>query len=200
MSCATSRPRAARRQLPRRPLMFEPGDEMGLWRQHRQCRPAWWRSPAGKSIDRYFSDNITGPLGMNDTGFAITEKQRARQAGLHVRGHGRKAGAASRSRSWTAPTAFSGGGGIYSTAPDYLTLLQALLNGGSLRGANILRPETVALMAANQIGNLEAGIMETTNPGAFERRRFLPGRPAALGARPHDQCRCRCRTAARPAA
>ena len=74
----------------------------------------------------------------------------------------------SRSKSSTAPTAFSGGGGIYSTAPDYLTLLQALLNGGSLRGTSILRPESVAPMAANQIGNLEIGVMRTTNPGAFE--------------------------------
>ena len=56
---------------------------------------------------------------------------------------------------------FSGGGGIYSTAPDYLTLLQALLNGGSFRGTTILQPETVASMSANQIGNLEAGILKT---------------------------------------
>jgi CubicO group peptidase (beta-lactamase class C family) len=59
---------------------------------------------------------------------------------------------------------FSGGGGMYSTAPDYLILLLALLNGGSLAGTSILRPETVALMSVNQIGKLEAGILKTTNP------------------------------------
>jgi hypothetical protein len=46
----------------------------------------------------------------------------------------------------------------------YLTLLQALLNGGCLRETGILRPETVALMSENQIGNLEVGILKTTNP------------------------------------
>jgi CubicO group peptidase (beta-lactamase class C family) len=70
---------------------------------------------------------------------------------------------------------FSGGGGIYSTAPDYLTLLQALLNGGSLRETGILRPETVALMSANQIGNLEVGILKTTNPALSNDVDFFPG-------------------------
>ena len=125
---------------------------------------------------------------MNDTGFAISEKQRARQASLHVRdAHGKLLPQAF--EKLATPTAFSGGGGIYSTAPDYLILLQALLNGGSFRGTRILRPESVASMAANQIGNLEIGVMRTTNPGAFERRRSPPGRSVEMGARPHDQCR-----------
>jgi CubicO group peptidase (beta-lactamase class C family) len=69
----------------------------------------------------------------------------------------------------------SGGGGIYSTAPDYLILLQALLNGGSLHGTAILRPETVALMSQNQIGDLEAGVMKTTNPALSSDVDFFPG-------------------------
>jgi CubicO group peptidase (beta-lactamase class C family) len=54
-------------------------------------------------------------------------------------------------------------------------LLQALLNGGSLAGKSILRPETVALMSTNQIGNLEAGIMKTTNPALSNDVDFFPG-------------------------
>ena len=78
-------------RLPRRPLMFEPGTRWAyggsLDNVGRLVEIA-----GGQSLDRYFSDHITGPLGMNDTGFAISEKQRARQASLHVRGAGRKAG------------------------------------------------------------------------------------------------------------
>ena len=85
---------------------------------------------SGQSLDRYFSDHITGPLGMNDTAFSITEKQRARQASLHVR-EADGTLVPQPLEKQTAPKVFSGGGGIYSTAPDYLTLLQALLNGGS---------------------------------------------------------------------
>lgn len=149
-------------QWPRRPLMFEPGTKWAyggsLDNVGRLVEIA-----SGQNLDRYFNDNITGPLGMNDTAFVITEKQRARQASLHVRdAHGKLLPQALEKP--TAPTAFSGGGGIYSTAPDYLTLLQALLNGGNLRGTRILRPESVASMAVNQIGNLEIGVMRTTNP------------------------------------
>ncbi|QWG20752.1 beta-lactamase family protein [Bradyrhizobium sediminis] len=159
--------------LPRRPLMFEPGarwayggslDEVG-----RLVEIA-----GGKSIDQYFRDHILGPLGMNDTAFAITDEQRARQASLHVRGADGRLLPQPLEKP-TARNAPTGGGGIYSTAPDYLTLLQALLNDGSLGGTRILRPQTVALMSANQIGNLEAGILKTANPALSNDVDFFPG-------------------------
>jgi CubicO group peptidase (beta-lactamase class C family) len=159
--------------LPRRPLMFEPGTR---WAYGGSLDYAGRlvEIAGGKSIDRYLRDHILGPLGMNDTAFAITDEQRARQASLHVRG----ADGRLLPQPLEKPTARnvpSGGGGIYSTAPDYLTLLQALLNGGSLRGAKILRPETVALMSANQIGNLQAGILKTANPALSNDVDFFPG-------------------------
>jgi methyl acetate hydrolase len=159
--------------LPRMPLMFEPGSRWAyggsLDRVGRMVEIA-----GGQSLDRYFSDHITGPLGMNDTGFSLTEKQRARQASLHVREANGKLVPQPLEKP-NVPKAFSGGGGIYSTAPDYLTLLQALLNGGSLRETRILRPETVALMSTNQIGELEAGILKTTNPALSNDVDFFPG-------------------------
>jgi methyl acetate hydrolase len=159
--------------LPRMPLMFEPGAKWsyggGLDRVGRMVEIA-----GGQSLDRYFNDHITGPLGMNDTGFSLNEKQRARQADLHVRDANGKLVPKPLEKP-SLPKVFSGGGGIYSTAPDYLTLLQALLNGGSLRGTTILQPETVALMSANQIGNLEAGILKTTNPALSNDVDFFPG-------------------------
>jgi CubicO group peptidase (beta-lactamase class C family) len=162
-----------KKDFPRMPLMFEPGEKWAyggsIDRVSRMVEIA-----SGQGIDRYFRDNITGPLGMNDTGFTITEKQRARQARLHRRGADGKLVMQPFEKLET-PTVFSGGGGIYSTAPDYLRLLQALLNGGSLDGAKILKAETVADMAVNQIGNLEAGIMKTTNPQLSNDVDFFPG-------------------------
>jgi len=159
--------------FPRMPLMFEPGSRWAyggsLDRVGRMVEIV-----GGQSLDRYFSDHITGPLGMNDTGFSLNEPQRARQARLHVREANGKLVPQPFEKP-DAPKVFSGGGGIYSTAPDYLTLLQALLNGGSLRGTSILRPETVALMSANQIGELEAGILQTTNPALSNDVDFFPG-------------------------
>ena len=159
--------------LPRMPLMFEPGARWAyggsLDRVGRMVEIA-----SGQSLDRYFTDHITGPLGMNDTGFSITGKQRARQASLHVRDANGKLLPQALEKP-TVAKVFSGGGGIYSTAPDYLTLLQALLNAGNLREASILRPESIALMATNQIGNLEAGILKTTNPALSNDVDFFPG-------------------------
>ena len=173
--------------LPRMPLMFEPGARWAyggsIDRVGRMVEIA-----SGQTLERYFRDHITGPLAMNDTGPTITEKQRARQASLHRRGADGKL-VPQPFEKLNVPTNFSGGGGIYSTAPDYLTLLQALLNGGSLRGASILRPETVALMGRNQIGNIEAGDPQDRESGPVERRGLFPGRSSAMGAGTHDQCR-----------
>jgi CubicO group peptidase (beta-lactamase class C family) len=161
------------RALPRMPLMFEPGSRWAyggsLDRVGRMVEIA-----GGQSLDRYFSDHITGPLGMNDTTFSLGEKQRARQASLHVREATGKLVPQPLEKP-NVPKAFSGGGGIYSTAPDYLALLQALLNGGRLRETRILRPESVALMSTNQIGSLEAGILKTTNPALSNDVDFFPG-------------------------
>jgi methyl acetate hydrolase len=167
------------RNLPRRPLLFEPGtgwayggslDYVG-----RMVEIA-----SGQNLDRYFRDHITGPLGMDDTGFSLNERQRAREASLHVRETSGRLVPQPLERQ-LPQTSFSGGGGIYSTAPDYLTLLQALLNGGSLRGAEILHPQTVALMGENQIGNLEAGRMKTTNPALSNDVDFFPGKRLRWG-------------------
>jgi methyl acetate hydrolase len=159
--------------LPRKPLMFEPGTRWSyggsLDRVGRLVEIA-----SEQNLDRYFRDHILGPLGMNDTAFTLTEPQRARQASLHVRGADGKLLAKALEKP-TTPAAVSGGGGIYSTAPDYMTLLQALLNGGSLHGASILRRDTVTLMSTNQIGDLQAGILKTTNPALSNDVDFFPG-------------------------
>ncbi|WP_426438035.1 serine hydrolase domain-containing protein [Bradyrhizobium genosp. P] len=167
--------RAARSNpaLPRSVLRFDPGSRWAyggsLDRVGRLVEIA-----SGLTLDRYFGDHILGPLGMNDTRFTITELQRAREAHLHVRQSDGTLLAQPQEKH-AAPTTFSGGGGIYSTAPDYLTLLQTLLNGGSHAGKTILRPQTVALMADNQIGDLEAGVMKTTNPALSNNVDFFPG-------------------------
>ena len=57
-----------------------------------------------------------------------------------------------------------GGGGLYGTARDYLAFTQMILQGGSLKGALVLRPETVDLMAQNHIAPLDIPAMKTAIP------------------------------------
>lgn len=165
--------------LPRKPLMFDPGDKWAYGGSLDQVGRLV-EIASGKALDRYFRDHICGPLGMNDTVFSIDGKQRAREASLHVR----QANGTLVPQPPEKPTVakvFSGGGGIYSTAPDYLKMLQALLNGGSFNGADVLRPKTVALMTTNQIGGLEAGLLKTTNPYLSNDVDFFPGQHLRWG-------------------
>jgi len=166
-------PAAERKSAPRTPLMFDPGER---W----QYGPGidWVgrivEAISGERLDRYFRQHILDPLGMNDTAFVISPQQRAREASLHRR---KPDGVLTPqpAEQQTARESFSGGGGIYSSAPDYLTFLRMLTGGGTHNGVRILRPETVALMGQNQIGSLEAGILKTTTPGLSNDVDFFPG-------------------------
>src|SRR5215468_9526223 len=110
----------SRKNLPRKVLMFDPGTRWSyggsLDKVGRLVEIA-----SGEHLDRYVRDHICAPLGMNNTTFSISTYQRAREASLHVR----KADGTLEPQPLEKPTqtsVFSGGGGIYSTAPDYLTL------------------------------------------------------------------------------
>jgi CubicO group peptidase (beta-lactamase class C family) len=121
---------------------------------------------SGKKLDAYLRDNIFTPLGMNDTGFIIGPSQRDRLVSVHAR----KPDGTLEPIEFGVPQDpefFMGGGGLYGTARDYLAFLQMLMHGGTYRDAQLLRPETVALMSKNQIGNLNVpGVWKTTAPGA----------------------------------
>jgi len=65
------------------------------------------------------------------------------------------------------PEFYMGGGGLYGTARDYLAFLQMLLNRGTHNGNQVLKPETVALMGRNHIGDINVpGLWKTADAGA----------------------------------
>ena len=162
-----------RSRAPRTPLMFDPGER---W----QYGPSidWVgrivESISGEPLDAYFRKHILDPLGMNDTAFVISPQQRLREASVHRRGPIGSLAPQPLERQ-SERQSFSGGGGIYSTGPDYLTLIRMLLQGGALDGVRILRPDTVALMGQNQIGKIEAGVLKTTTPALSNDVDFFPG-------------------------
>jgi methyl acetate hydrolase len=168
--------RAARKdkKLPKKPLMFDP-DTRWAYGGSIDKVSRLVEIASGETIDRYFRSHICEPLGMANTAFEIDAHQRAREASLHVRQADGTLKPKPLEKPTEGPKVFSGGGGIYSTAPDYLTLLQTLLNKGSLRGTTILRSETVSLMSQNQIGDIKAGIMKTTSPALSNDVDFFPG-------------------------
>src|SRR6266568_6941778 len=102
----------------RLPLLFDPGDrwEYGI---NIDWVGKMVEATSGQKLDRYFQENIFGPLGMNDTAFKLSPSQRARLAGVHQRAEG-GALAPIEFELPQNPEFLMGGGGLYGTATDYL--------------------------------------------------------------------------------
>jgi methyl acetate hydrolase len=159
----------------RLPLMFDPGErwEYGI---NIDWAGRLVEEVSGQKLDAYLAEHITGPLGMTDTGFAVSAEQRARQAVVHQR----EADGSLTPQPFETPIEreyLAGGGGLYSTAGDYIAFLRALLNGGG----GVLEPATVALMGENHIGGLPAGILKTNNPPLTNDVDFFPGQKVRWG-------------------
>lgn len=110
---------------------------------------------SGQTLANFFQTRIFDPLGMEDTFFTVPPEKRGRLAEMYSpdgRGGLKEALAL---RSWRFVNGsnrfYSGGGGLCSTASDYLTFCQMLLNEGQLDGKRILKAETVQEMHTNQL-------------------------------------------------
>ncbi|MEZ5939356.1 MAG: serine hydrolase domain-containing protein [Hyphomonadaceae bacterium] len=105
---------------------------------------------SGQTLDAYLQDHIFAPLGMTDTGFWVPEDKAQLVVAIHTYNENGEIVALPESPTRTSPPSFlSGSGGLYSTAKDYWRFAQAVLNGGSLDGATVLKPETVEVMRTN---------------------------------------------------
>lgn len=108
----------------------------------------------GQGLDVVIKENITGPLGMDDTMFLLDDVRTANAVTVHVPGDG---------GGWVSageilpqqPDWWAGGHGLYSTPRDYIRFERALLRGGELDGQRILAERTVDEAFTNQIGDLE---------------------------------------------
>jgi CubicO group peptidase (beta-lactamase class C family) len=100
---------------------------------------------SGQPLDRFLENRLFEPLGMVDTGFWVPPEKLSRLID-------RPAGPGWIVWDVTKPTTlFRGGGGLMSTAADYLRFCQMLLNGGELDGVRILKAATVRLMTTNAL-------------------------------------------------
>jgi CubicO group peptidase (beta-lactamase class C family) len=116
---------------------------------------------SGQTADRFLKTRIFDPLGMKDTGFQppnanphlVALYERTPEGTLRPRAEA----------AFQNGIYFSGGGGLYSTAQDYVQFAQMLLNGGQLNGKRLLSDRTVGLMRSVFVPDT------------------LPGRPAGEG-------------------
>jgi len=109
---------------------------------------------SGKPLETFLKERILDPLGMNDTDFFVPADKAHRLAACYAADGkgGMKLEDDPAKSSFLAPPSFiSGGGGLCSTAADYLTFCRALLNGGELGGVRLIGPKTLALMTSNHL-------------------------------------------------
>jgi len=111
---------------------------------------------SGQPYDEYLRTRIFEPLGMKDTFFYPPDDKRARLVTLYRKTPGGLEKVANQD-GFSSKTYFSGGGGLMSTAGDYLQFAEMLLNGGELNGKRFLSPRTVELMASNHVGDMFNG-------------------------------------------
>ncbi len=155
------------------PLLFDPGTRweygIGIDLVGRIVETV-----SGQDLEAYFQQHIFGPLHMSDSSFRPTEAMRARMVATHARGPDGN----------IAPISFEfpqdaeflmGGGGLYSTAADYLAFCRMLLAGGALDGRRVLKPETLKLMGQNHIGEIDVPILRSNNPQMALEFEFFPG-------------------------
>jgi methyl acetate hydrolase len=155
------------------PLAFDPGDrwEYGI---NIDFAGKMVEKVTGERLEGYFREHIFGPLGMADTSFKISPSQRERLVAMHARG----ADGSLKPIEFEMPQEpefYMGGGGLYSTGPDYLKFVRMFLGRGSLDGKTVLKPETVALMGQNQIGDINVVALKTVAPESSLDAEFFPG-------------------------
>lgn len=144
------------------PLLFDPGEQW-LYSTGIDWAGRIVEKLSGKNLETYFRDHIFAPLGMADTSYSVPDDRQPRMTVAH---HRRPDGtfqvdAVQPPMLVAQPI---GGGGLASTASDYVRFLQMLLNQGTLNGARIVSPETIAVMGRNHIGNVGVRALKTAMP------------------------------------
>lgn len=154
-------------QLASIPLQFHPGDEW-LYGPSVDVQAYLVERISGKPFDQYLQENIFNPLGMNNTHYMVPENDRKRFAAIYFLGTDAKLSRVPDEQANTFNTSDRtlkpGGWGLTSTLDDYTKFARMLVNGGRLGKAKILKPETVRLMATNQL------------PDTITKRSWLPGK------------------------
>jgi CubicO group peptidase (beta-lactamase class C family) len=145
------KPRAGE-NYPVGPLLFEPGT-----RWHYGTSVDWLgrlvEKVSGLPLEEYFRQKIFTPLGMPDTSYFVPKDKEARLVTVNRRGAD---GSLATDTPQPPTSGFTpvGGGGLTSTAADYIRFTRLFLNGGELDGARIISADSVAQMSRNQIGTV----------------------------------------------
>ena len=142
------------------PLLFEPGSRWN-YGVSTDVVGRLVEVISGQDLKSYFHEHIFSPLGMVDTDFGVPEEKLSRFASAY--GSDEKGGikvldsAANSAFRMENVVCYSGGGGLVSTAADYLKFAEMLRRRGAFEGGRILGPRTVDFMTSNHLDGDLAG-------------------------------------------
>lgn len=111
----------------------------------------------GKSLGEVLKARIFDPLGMKDTSFWVPPEKRDRMAKLYEAPPEGGLKDVSIPNGDTPPAFEGGGGGLVSTADDYLTFARMMLGRGEVDGVRLVTPETLELMMQNRLTEEQRG-------------------------------------------
>lgn len=139
-------------ELATKPLVFQPGTRW-MYGMSTDVLGYVVEVVSGQPFGDFLADRITGPLGMDQTSFVLTADQKDRFAAAYdyVDGGLALSNNLGADKYSNPGRMHSGGGGLISTAADYLRFSQMLLNGGKLDGVRIFSPRSVSLMSRNHL-------------------------------------------------
>ena len=136
------------------PLLHQPGD---AWKYGMSTDVLGYlvQVVSGMPFETFLKTRIFNPLGMNDTGFSVPVENADRYSKVYESSEDGGIQVIEKVHAATGPLSFfhSGGGGLQSTAPDYIRFCQMLLNDGELDGERLLGRKTVELIRMNHISN-----------------------------------------------
>lgn len=164
------KPRAGE-NYPVGPLLFDPGT-----RWHYGTGVDWLgrlvEKVSDSPLEDYFRQKIFAPIGMPDTFYVVPKHKQARLVTVN---HRRSDGSLAADSVQPPTSGFTpvGGGGLASTAPDYIRFTRMFLNRGELDGARILSADSVALMGQNAIGSIAVPALKTAMPERSEDFSFI---------------------------
>jgi CubicO group peptidase (beta-lactamase class C family) len=151
------------------PLVYQPGER---WMYHTAANvtSVLIARATGKSFGDALRERICEPLGMKDTAFSVAGENISRLATAYQRDDatGEIVVEDGPEGHWSRPPTFEdGGGGLVSTASDYLAFASALLAGGTHSGERVLSPESVTQMTSDHLTPAQKAV-SGFQPGYFD--------------------------------